>query len=156
MIITIKVNPHIDVEDLFISNRFVSLRTCTIIIDVLPQALFEEIHLSVIVRKPLNVTPESNFFKNLSKRTEVICKVYLENDFDVPSLELEVIVSFISNLSVPRVINKIASLPLTLFMDTCSAIKENEYKMILNINKNLVPLSTLFPGTIMAYLCYSI
>lgn len=149
IVITVKVSPHVEEEDLFVSNQFETFRTCTVIIDVLPQALYEELHLSVVVRKPLKVLPESQFFTNLSERSEVICKVYLENDFDVPSLVLEVIASFISNLGIPKVITKAVNLPLRLVMDTCNAIKENENKVILNINKNLVPLSTLFPGMVL-------
>lgn len=125
------------------------LKTCTVIVDVTPQAIFEEVHLSFNVQKPLIVTPKARFFRNLSDRTQVMCKVYLENELDVSSLNFDVNVSFITNLGVPRVIRKFINLPLRLIMDTCNGVKDNDNKIILNINKSLVPLSTLFPGKLL-------
>lgn len=143
--VTVSVNPRLE-ENLVSSNKFSNSKTCSVTVDISPQAVFEEVHLSVIVQKPLKAAPEAQFFSNLSERSEVKCKVYLENDLNVPSLELEVNVSFISNLGVPRVLRKVAHLPLTLVVDTCSAVKDNDNKIILNINKSIVPLSALFPG----------
>lgn len=128
------------------NEKLQKIKICTVLIDILPQAIFEEVHLSVIVQKPLKVTPEAQFFSNLPERSEVMCKVYLDDVADVPSLQFEVNVSFISNLAVPRVLKEVVILPLRLVIDSCAAIKDNENKLILNINKNIVPLSSLFPG----------
>lgn len=119
---------------------------CTIKIDILPQALFEEIQISYSVQQPIKVSPQVEFFSNLSERTSVNCHCYLADNMEICSLNFTVMASFISSLGVPRTITKVAMLPINLALETCAAQKENEHKITININDSPVPLTVLFPG----------
>lgn len=148
LMVKINVNPHLNEID-------TGTKQCHVMVDILPQAIFEEVHLVVTVRKPLKVEPETQYFSNLSDRIQFECKVYFHDESDVVSLDLDVYVSCISNLGVPRVITKTANLPLNLTAETVPANKDNEQKITLNINKDHVPLHILFPGeeNLLVFLC---
>lgn len=139
MVVTISINPHLEVIE------ETSMKKCEIAVEVLPQALFEEVQLSLFVQKPMEVFPETMFYTSLSDRAKFFC--YVQNKGSkVGSLEFQVKASFISSLGIPRVINKVAILPLNLVMETCPPLKDGDFKITLNINKESIPLSTLFPG----------
>ena len=123
-------------------------KTCKICIEILPQVIFEEVNVSVSVQKPILVEPETTFLSNLYEATKFYCNAYMEHGFNVVSLDVDVMVSFISSMGVPKVFQKKATVPLRLVMDICQPEKENKYKFTLNINQNPVPLTTLFPGNL--------
>lgn len=146
--INISVNPHLE-ACIYETNIKTSLNNqmCAVSIDVLPQAPFDEVQISFFVNPPLKVEPQAKFFANLSERTALECHVFLDEPTEIPSLNLQVVATFISNVGIPRNIAKSALLPLKLVAETCAPHKENEHKITLSINQSpAVGLSNLFPG----------
>lgn len=119
---------------------------CFISIELTPHSILEEVQLSVFAQKPLKCSNEVEFYTKLTQKIIFECSIYISESLEIPSLEFEVTISYISNLGVPRVIKKVGMLPLKLVMISCPPSKENEHKITLNINQNPVPLTTIFPG----------
>lgn len=105
-------------------------------------------HLSVNVRKPLTTIPSSEIYYNLTQTTSFNCFIYPNDNYSIPTLELEVIASFITDLGVPRVCFKTATLPLRLVYESCPPLKDNKHKITLNLNETSVPLIELFSGAL--------
>ncbi|CAH0555835.1 unnamed protein product [Brassicogethes aeneus] len=144
--IIINASPHLE-EGAFKTNINTTekQKMCVIKIDVVPQAVFEELQLSYCVKTPLKVTPQVHFFTNLSERTSVNCHCFLDESYEVCSLNLTVVASYISSLGVPRTLTKNVMLPITLAVDSCAAQKDSAHKVTVNVNESPVPLTVLFP-----------
>ncbi|CAH1104899.1 unnamed protein product [Psylliodes chrysocephalus] len=146
--INIKINVDKNLEPCIFETNLKdvpNLQMCTVNIEVIPQMAFDEVQISLAVSKPLKVEPSTQFFINPDELMAVKCHVYLSDDMNVPSLFLNVVVTVISSLGVPRNFNKAAMLPLSLVAEVCPAHKEGDHKVTLNINQNMVPLLNLFP-----------
>ncbi|XP_019878207.2 protein PTHB1 [Aethina tumida] len=143
--INVSVSPHLEPCTYSTNLTTEDQKMCTIKIDILPQALFEEIQISYSVQQPIKVSPQVEFFSNLSERTSINCHCFLADNMEICSLNFTVMASFISSLGVPRTITKVAMLPINLALETCAAQKENEHKITININDSPVPLTVLFP-----------
>ncbi|RZC35649.1 PTHB1 [Asbolus verrucosus] len=144
--LNVSVSPHLETCT-FESNikNAINNQMCSISIDILPQALFEEVQITVFAQHPLKIEPQLEFFNNLSEKTLMNCYAFMDESGEVPSLNLQVVASFISNLGVPRCVTKYAMLPLNLVLETCPPVKDSECKVTLNINQSPVGLSVLFP-----------
>ncbi|KAI4461025.1 parathyroid hormone-responsive b1 [Holotrichia oblita] len=118
---------------------------CKVSVEISPNAIFEEVHLSVSVRKPLISIPSSEIYYNLTQTTSFNCFIYPSDSYFIPTLELKVIASFITDLGVPRVCSKGTTLPLRLVYESCQPLKDNKHKITLNLNETSVPLVELFP-----------
>ncbi|KAJ8974955.1 hypothetical protein NQ317_016477 [Molorchus minor] len=143
--VNISVNPNLepcvfetDLKD--IENH----RMCAITIDILPQIIFEEVQVAISVHRPLKVIPDVQFYTDLTEKTSFKCYAYLYEVKEVPSLSVDVITTVISNLGIPKVIQKTGILPMKLALEVSQAQKDAEYKITLNINQSSVPLATLF------------
>lgn len=123
---------------------------CTFSIEMIPRAHLEEVQVAIVVYRPLKVVPQVEFFNNLSNKTLIKCRVFPDKAFckaEIPSLDVLVVVTFISNMGIPRSITKSFSLPLNLCVDISDPSKDNDqHKLILNLNQTPVGLSLLFPG----------
>lgn len=117
---------------------------CRINIDVIPQILFQEVQISVLVQRPLKVVPNSCFYSNLHEKSSLTCHAFLDEALDVPTLLVEVKASIISNLGVPRTLSRISTLPITLVLEGCAVEKENRHKITVSTNQPPVGISTLF------------
>lgn len=143
--ITISLTPCIEDP----ANDLTNDRPCsTATIEIIPNAIFEEVNLSVTVQKPLIANPQSFYYNNLIETTTFTCSIHIGDSFAIPNLELEVIVSFITNLGVPRICSRKANVPLRRLYESCAPMKDNQYKITLNLSQNSVPLMELFPGVI--------
>lgn len=111
----------------------------------MPNAIFEEVHLSVTVQKPLVVSPSSELYINPIQSTKFTCFVYAGNNCTIPSLELEAIASFITALGVSRICSKKITLPLRFVYESCPPMKDGQFKITLNLSQDSVPLLELFP-----------
>ncbi|KAK9738823.1 PTHB1 N-terminus [Popillia japonica] len=139
--ITITILPQIEY---FTSDSQDEKPCCKVSVEISPNAVFEEVHLSVNVRKPLTTIPSSEIYYNLTQTTSFNCFIYPNDNYSIPTLELEVIASFITDLGVPRVCFKTATLPLRLVYESCPPLKDNKHKITLNLNETSVPLIELF------------
>lgn len=149
--VSVTINPHLEPCSYELNPQFektdpVNMKMCSVTVDLLPQAVLEDVQVVVSVRKPLKSSKKSEFYGTLSERTRLSFHVYLDELLEIPSLELGVEVVYVSNMRIPRVISRRIRLPLKLAMETCGAQKEAQHKITLNVNQNQVPLSTIFPG----------
>jgi hypothetical protein len=86
-------------------------------------------------------------FPLLGERSYIVAYVYMEQSCDVPTLEVQVVTSYVaSGGGLPRVLNNVAQLPLKLVASFASPVKEADFKVTLNTNQPVVSLSQLFPG----------
>jgi Bardet-Biedl syndrome 9 protein len=100
----------------------------------------------------MNVKYSINF-PFLGERSYIVAYVYMEQSCDVPTLEVQVVTSYVaSGGGSPRVLSNVAQLPLKLVASFASPVKEADFKVTLNTNKPVVGLSHLFPGEIMGKL----
>ncbi|EFA12827.1 Protein PTHB1-like Protein [Tribolium castaneum] len=147
LVLNVSVSPNLEENTL---HKAINNKICPISIDIMPHTLFEEVQVTVVVDYPLKVSPQTEFFHNLSEKTTMTCCVFMEKPEEVSSLNVQVVASFISNLGVPRSVMKCAMLPLNLVLETCAPCKESECKVTLNINQSPVGLSALFPEYILS------
>ncbi|KRT83422.1 hypothetical protein AMK59_4143, partial [Oryctes borbonicus] len=129
----------------FVNNRVIEQPCCKVSVEIIPQAIFEEVHLSVTVQKPITVVPSSELYTNLTTTTSLICCIYIGASYAIPNLEIEVVASYITNLGVSRVCTKTATVPLHLVYETCPPLKDGQHRITLNLSENSVPLLELFP-----------
>lgn len=123
-----------------------NMQMCAVSVDIIPKTILEEVQILLQTYKPFTCDNKVEFFNSLNEKTTFTAHVYLDDLMEISTLNFEVTVSYISSLGVPRVVKKQATLPLKLIMETCGYTKESEHKIILNINQNPAPLTTLFPG----------
>ncbi|KAF7277935.1 hypothetical protein GWI33_009051 [Rhynchophorus ferrugineus] len=117
---------------------------CSVIVEIQPQGSFQETQVALFVQTPLKIVPNNMFYSNLSEKVTLTCYVFLDESLEVPTLSLEVKLSVISSLGVPRTITKTALLPISLILEPCSCEKENTHKLTLSTNDAPVSLQTLF------------
>lgn len=143
----VSVNSHLETST-FGNNikTAINSQMCSISIDIVPQASFEEVQITIFAQYPLKIEPEIEFFHNLTEKTSMNCFAFLDSIGEVASLNVQVVASFISNLGVPRTVTRSVMLPLNLVLETCPPLKDSDCKVTLNINQSPVGLSTLFPG----------
>ncbi|KAJ3626277.1 hypothetical protein MTP99_016789 [Tenebrio molitor] len=123
---------------------------CSISIDILPQAQFEEVQIAVLAQHPLKIEPPLEFFHNLSDKASMTCSAFVEGVGEVASLNVQVVASFVSSLGVPRSVTRSAVLPLSLVAAPCPPLKDGNCRVTLNINQSPAALSVLFPEYILS------
>lgn len=64
---------------------------------------------------------------------------YMENDFDIVSTTITIIVSYINKQSIPRVIEKQKSLPLSMFYKLFLPQKESTIKLTISVDEITAP-----------------
>ncbi|KAF5296664.1 hypothetical protein FQR65_LT10204 [Abscondita terminalis] len=119
--------------------------SCEVLVTLMPNIILEEVQVTAKVSKPLKCSNEIIFFKNLTQNAILETKVYFEEPLPCSSLKLDVVVSYISNMGVPKVIKKTVNLPLQLLVNYSESTKEHKRKIILNVVEEAPSLSQLFP-----------
>lgn len=145
--ISVEIRP--DLEPCVFQTKLkhaINQQMCTMCVELEPQATFEEVQITVSVEAPLKVVPQTHFFTNLSEKSALQCNVFLNEPYEVATMRVDVIVSFIASTGAPRTIAKTVMLPLKLVLETCQPQRESEHKIILNLNCSPASLATLFPG----------
>lgn len=145
--LNVTVNPHLESCVFQTQLKNINNQMCTINVDLMPQATcFEEVQVAISVQSPLKVVPQVEFFDNLSEKTTFQCNVFVNEPYEVGSLQVDVVVSFIASTGAPRTISKTVMLPLKLVLETCQPQRESEHKITLSLNCSPAPLAVLFPG----------
>lgn len=122
------------------------IKMCCISIEIMPQMLLEELQISLFIPLPLKITPSVHYFSNLIEKTFCISHAYLYEDFDIPTLEVDIVATAVTSAGVPRCVMESTLLPLKLVSGFGKAQKEAEHKVTLTINQNPVPLAVMFSG----------
>lgn len=122
------------------------IKMCPISVEILPQMLLEEIQISLLIPLPLKITPSVHYFGNLIEKTFCISYAYLYENFDIPTLEVDIVATAVTGTGVPKCITESMLLPLKLIAGIGKAQKEAEHKVTLTINQNPVPLAVMFSG----------
>ncbi|CAG9853875.1 unnamed protein product [Phyllotreta striolata] len=143
MTIKIQVDPNL--EPCTFPSNVANVQMCTVYVEIVPHLAFDELQVSIDAAKPLKVHPSGQFFNGCEEVIKLKSFVFLEEDANVPSLSLIVVVTAISSAGVPKSFNDVALLPLRLVMEICSAQKEAKHKVTLNVDPNVVSLTDLFP-----------
>lgn len=122
------------------------VEACEIIVEMTPLATLEEVQVIVCAAESFVVVPEVFFYSTLSERELAQFLIYCKGDRNVCSLDIDVIITFMTNTGVPKVSQHAARLPFWLIAESCAPQKEAVHKIVLNINQAPVPLNTLFSG----------
>ncbi|XP_045474293.1 protein PTHB1 [Harmonia axyridis] len=118
---------------------------CQLIIDIIPHNRVGELQLSIMVHRPLKCSPTTFFHSNFKEKIQFVCDIFLDEELEVPTLKCDVVASIITENGSPRNLTKYVMLPLGLVVKFSPPQKESEVKVNLSINRDLVPISVLFP-----------
>ncbi|CAH2001525.1 unnamed protein product [Acanthoscelides obtectus] len=124
------------------------LQMCEVTADVSPQIPFEEVQITTVVHTPFTVDNPVTFLTNINEKSTTQCKIYLNADYEVPSLGFTTVVTTVSSVGIPRAFVKSHVLPVKLVCKLDEAQKEAEHKLTLSVNQDVVPLSALFQDLI--------
>lgn len=121
-------------------------KMCAITLEILPQVLLEEVQISLLIPPPVKILPYVHHFSNLGDKSTCHSYAYLNEDLDIPTLEVDIIATVITSAGDPRCVTETTSLPLKLVAEIDKPQKEQEHKVTLTINQNPVPLAVMFSG----------
>lgn len=124
---------------------------CQLTVDIIPHIRIEQLQITVMTRRPLKCVPMTFYRDNLEEKLQFVCDMFLDEEFEVPSLNCEVVASFTVENGSPRNVSKNVMLPIGLVMKFDPPQKDNLVKVNLNINRDLVPISVLFTGMLIAF-----
>ena len=68
------------------------------------------------------------------------------------SLEVSVLVSYMTATGIPRILQSSCQLPLRLVARPCTPVKDAAIKLTLNTNIPVLNLSEVFPGNVEQFL----
>lgn len=122
------------------------IKMSAITIEILPQVALDEVQISFLLPRALRVHPRIHHFSNLIEKTFCVSYAYLYENIDIPSLELCIVATVVTNSGIPRSMVEYVHLPLKLVTRVENAVKEAEHKVTLVINQKPVPLTVLFSG----------
>lgn len=119
---------------------------CEIIVDMTPLATLKEVQVIVCAEETFVVAPQVFYCTSLSEKESTQFLIYCRRDSNACSLQIDVIISFMTGMGIPKVTTHTARLPFGFIADTCSPQKEATHKIVLSISQPSVPLSSLFSG----------
>ncbi|KAF5286639.1 hypothetical protein FQA39_LY16213 [Lamprigera yunnana] len=137
--ISVNTNPNL------ITEMPDAYKTCVVSVCLMPNVILEEMQVTATVYNPLKCTKEVGFYKNVTQKIVFETKVYIAESLPCPNLTVDIVVSYVSNLGVPKVIRRTVTLPLKIFASYGGDIKDSKYKITLDVDENIVPLSQLLP-----------
>lgn len=105
------------------------------------KTILEQIQVQFLCSAPLQASnPIHSYQQMVANQNERIDTWFYMNDFcDIASTMITVIVSFINKQTIPRVIEKTASLPLSMFYNTFLPQKESLIKLTITVNPGTPP-----------------
>lgn len=104
-----------------------------------------KVRVNVSVVSPIAVSKPAVSFTSLTSSDTVQLHAYLTDSHIVSSLQLGVVVTYITHQGVPHCVQKSVQLPLSLAIKPCPPIKDADFKVTLSTNKPAVSLLELFP-----------
>lgn len=123
---------------------------CYVAVNLTPHsahAPLTKVQVTLVAKAPLVVDPPTHTIHSLSEGYQVASYVVLKNataEF-VCSLEVSIMVSYMTAAGVPRVVHSNCQLPLRLVAHPSPPAKEAEIKLTFNTNVPVVSLLELFP-----------
>ncbi|XP_049780719.1 protein PTHB1 [Schistocerca cancellata] len=119
---------------------------CQISVHLRPHVPLNKVQVAVIVQPPLEASQVSHTVNSLCAEFHWTTYIYLSQPGDVPSLEMRVVTSYVTNSrSIPRILQHFAQLPLKLVAKPCAPEKNAEFKIAINSNLPIVEPLVLFP-----------
>lgn len=122
------------------------VKMCSLSVEIIPQMLLEEAQISLFIPLPLKITPSVHYFSNLAGKTSCTSYAYLYENFQISTLQVDIVATAVTSTGVPRCVMESTLLPLKLVAGIGKAQKEAEHKVTLTINQNPVPLAVMFSG----------
>lgn len=134
-------------EDAFPSNDDPK---CQVTVDINPKIICDEIQIIFSVKLPLMASPASQFHSKLQDRLIVNSVITYPGEHyfidTITSLTLEIVITYMTNNGIPRVLTRSLNLPLKLVANVCAPIKEAAVKITLNTTEPVIALPQLYPG----------
>lgn len=123
---------------------------CYVTVNLSPHsahAPLTKVQVTLVVQTPLGADPSSHTIPSLSEAYQVASYIMVKNADPqfVWSLEVSVIVSYMTASGIPRLLHSNCQLPLRLVAHPSSPAKEADIKLTLNTNIPVVNLVELFP-----------
>lgn len=100
----------------------------------------EQIQVQFYCSPPLVASRALHSFQQLNANQveHVEAFFYMDNCYDIASTTIKVITSFINKHTIPRVIEKSQSLPLSMLYKVCAPQKESTIKLTITVNQSTV------------------
>ena len=108
-----------------------------------------KVQVSLDAVSPVQVSQHTATFTSLTGSETVRVYSYLSDYQIVSSLDMGVVVTYLTQQGVPHSIHKTVQLPLSLVIKPCPPIKDADFKVTLSTNKPAVSLLELFPELVM-------
>lgn len=123
---------------------------CYVAVNLSPHsahAPLTKVQVTVVAHSPLLADPPSHTIPSLSEVYQVASYISVKGAASeyVWSLEVSVIVSYITASGIPRILTSTCQLPLRLVARPCNPAKEAEIKITLNTNIPVISLTDIFP-----------
>lgn len=105
------------------------------------QTELDQIQVQFYCSAPLVASRAIHSFQQLNANQEELAETvfYMKDCCDVSSATVSAVVSFINKQSIPRVLEKYQSLPLTMFVKMFIPQKESSIKLTITVNEAAVP-----------------
>lgn len=128
---------------------------CYVTINVSPHsahAPLSKVQVSVVVRAPLVADPPSHTIQTLSEAHQVASYITAKSSGSefVWSLEVSIVVSYMTGSGIPRVVHSTCQLPFRLVALPATPVKEADIKLTLNTSIPVVNLSEIFPEFVLS------
>lgn len=143
--VSVRINDELQQKHVLESEQ--EVEACQIIVEMTPLATLEEVQLIVCVAESFVVVPGVYFYSTMTGKELATFLVYCRTDRNVYSLQIGVILTFTTNMGIPKVLEYTAKLPFKFVANSCSPQKEAVHKIVLSINQPSVPLNEIFSGT---------
>lgn len=118
-----------------IANTEDVLKMCSVNVTLKSHINLEQIQIYFDIQYPLKCSQQLFLYRDLSVNDVEVFKscIYMADAFNLPSLNVKVIISFINKQSLPRILEKVLLLPLTLFFREHQPQKEAVNKIQISI-----------------------
>lgn len=105
------------------------------------QTNLEQVQVQFYCSAPITVNKAIHSFQQMAANQEEIVEinVYMGNCCDFASTQITAVTSFINKHTIPRVIEKTTSLPMTMFFKLFIPQKESSIKLTISVDQAAVP-----------------
>lgn len=126
------------------SGNFVSMDDVKMVrstVKLHAQTNLEQVQVQFYCSAPLMANKAIHTFQQMNANQEELIETYfyMGNCCDIASTTITAVTSFINKHTIPRVIEKTKSLPLTMFFKTFIPQKESTIKLTITVNQAAVP-----------------
>lgn len=134
-------------DSIYSTNMFGNLATLDDVkmvrstVKLIAQTNLDQVQIQFYCSAPLMANKAIHTFQQMIANQEELVETYfyMTNCCDVASTTITAVVSFINKQTIPRVIEKTQSLPITMFFKTFIPQKESTIKLTITVNQAAVP-----------------